>query len=94
MQKLTAQCKKSVSQRLKNNRDNQGNKSTRRKTDLLPGFSGQYNGNSPTTDTSITEKKATPHKCQDTQANPLLCETRQSQDEGTKTLPPRATGTT
>lgn len=88
MQKLTAQGKKSISRRPKYNRDNRGNKSTIRKTDLLPGFSEQYNGNSPTTDRSITEKKTTPHKCQDRQPNPLLCETRQSQDEGTKTLPP------
>lgn len=58
------------------------------KIDLLPGFTEEYNGNSPTSDTSITENKMTLHKCQDTQANPLLCEPRRSQDEGTKTLPP------
>lgn len=58
------------------------------KMDLLPGFSEEYNGNSPTTDTSITGNNMTLHKCQDAQVNPLLCEPRQSQDEGTKTLPP------
>lgn len=31
----------------------------------------------------------TVHKCQETQANPLLCPER-SRDERTKTLPPRA----
>lgn len=46
----------------------------------------EYNVESPTTDTSITENKMTLHKCQDTQANPLLCEPSRSQDEGTKTL--------
>lgn len=48
----------------------------------------QSNGNSPTTDTSITENKMTRYKCQDAQVNPLLCECRWSQDEGTKTPSP------
>lgn len=56
--------------------------------DLLPGFTAEYNVNSPTTDTFITKNKMTLHKCQGTQTNPLLCEPRWSQDEGTKTLPP------
>lgn len=44
------------------------------KLDSLPGFPEKYNVNSPTTDTSIRENKMTPHKCQVSQANPLLCE--------------------
>lgn len=55
--------------------------------DLQPGFSEGYHVRSPTTNMSITENKMTLHKCQDAEANPLLCEPRRSQDEGTKTLP-------
>lgn len=63
----------------------QQNKTPSGKIDLLSGFSEASNGNSPTTDTFITENKMTRHKCQETQADPLLLEPRQSQDEGTKT---------
>lgn len=71
----------------------QQNKTPRGEMDLLPGFSEEYNGNSATTDTYITENKMTLHKCQDTQANPLLCGPKWSQDEGTRTIPPPPTST-
>lgn len=63
----------------------QQNRAPSGETDLLPCFFDVYNGNSPTTDTLITENKMILHKCQKTQANPLLQGLRQSQDERTKT---------
>lgn len=46
------------------------------------------NASSPTTDIYIIENQMTRHKCHDAQANPLLREPRESQDEETKTLLP------
>lgn len=72
MQKLTTWWMKTLTQNEKQLR--QQNNTADWKTDLLPGFTAEYNVNSSTTDTSIAENKMTLHKCQDARANPLLCE--------------------